>query len=77
MLRTRKSNLGCKFSHCVSKERNNIEARSAWCAIDVKGSTIRAKVNHISAGKFRIIDDKEGGKYIGTIVDASDIIHCT
>jgi hypothetical protein len=61
----------------VFKERNNIEARSAWCAIDVKGSTIRAKVNHIGAGKFRISDDKEGGKYIGTIVDASDIIHCT
>jgi hypothetical protein len=60
----------------VSKERNNIEARSAWCTIDVKGSAIRAKVNHIGAGKFRISDDKEG-KYIGTVVDASDILHCT
>jgi hypothetical protein len=48
----------------VPKERNNIEARSAWCAIDVKGSTIRAKVNHIGAGKFRIIDDKEGGNIL-------------
>jgi hypothetical protein len=27
-------------------------------------------------GKFQIIDDKEGGKYVGKIVDASDILHC-
>ncbi|MFL6398961.1 MAG: hypothetical protein ACJ72J_05190 [Nitrososphaeraceae archaeon] len=37
---------------------------------------LRAKVQHISRGKFKILVDKNGDKYTNNIVDASDIFHC-
>jgi hypothetical protein len=49
---------------------------SSWCNLLINGSNVRAKVKHLHAGKFRIIEDKVDGKYVGTVVDASDIFHC-
>jgi hypothetical protein len=31
------------------------------------------KILDIGRGKYRIVDDREGGKFIGKIVDASDV----
>jgi hypothetical protein len=42
----------------------------------VDNSKIKAKIKHIGAGKFQIEDDKSGGKYIGRVIDASDILRC-
>ncbi|MGA8403403.1 MAG: hypothetical protein WB664_01185 [Nitrososphaeraceae archaeon] len=40
------------------------------------GSNVRAKVKHVGSGKYRIIEDNGDGKYVGKVVDASDIFHC-
>ena len=48
---------------------------SSWCNLFINGSNVRAKVKHLHGGKFRIIEDKDDGKYVGTVVDASDIFH--
>ena len=52
------------------------DSDTSWCTVILNESTIRAEVKHVGRGKFRIIDDKSDGKYIGMIVDASDIFHC-
>jgi len=49
---------------------------SSWCNLLINGLNVRAKVKHLHAGKFRIIEDMDDGKYVGTVVDASDIFHC-
>jgi hypothetical protein len=49
---------------------------SSWCTLLINGSKVRAKVKHVGSGKYRIVEDKDDGKYIGTVVDASDIFHC-
>jgi hypothetical protein len=36
-----------------------------------------AKIIHKGGGKFKILEDRYGGKYINKIVDASDVIRCT
>jgi len=33
------------------------------------------KILHIRRGIYRIVDDREGGKFIGKIIDASDVSH--
>ena len=43
--------------------------------IDIDGQNVKAKIIHKKRGKFRIEDD-EGGKYKGRIIDASDITSC-
>jgi hypothetical protein len=60
----------------VSEDTESSDNDSSWCTIVLNESTVRAKVKHIGAGKFLIISDKNGGRYIGKIVDASDIFHC-
>jgi len=60
----------------VSEEPEISDNDSCWCTIVLNESTVRAKVKHIGAGKFLIISDKNGGRYVGKIVDASDIFHC-
>ena len=37
---------------------------------------IEAKIIHKGRGKFKILEDNCKGKYIGKIVDASDVIRC-
>ena len=55
---------------------DNSDNDSSWCNLLINGSNVRAKVIHLHAGKFRIIEDKVDGKYVGMVVDASDIFHC-
>ena len=46
-----------------------------WCLISIDGREIKAKIIHMGRGKFKILDDKDS-KYVGKIVDASDVVHC-
>ena len=62
-------------STTISKEE---KMYSCWCFLFVdEGVKIEAKIVHKGRGKFKILEDKYGGKYINKIVDASDIIRCT
>ena len=47
----------------------------SWCLLSVDGSEVKAKIMHIGRGGFRITAD-ESGRYVGKIIDASDILHC-
>jgi hypothetical protein len=51
------------------------ERRSCWSVLSINRVVIEAKIIHKRGGKFKIHDNR-GGKYIGTIVDASDVIRC-
>ena len=62
-------------STTISKEEKKY---SCWCFLSVdEGVKVEAKIVHKRRGKFKILEDKYGGKYINKIVDASDIIRCT
>jgi hypothetical protein len=41
-----------------------------------RGKRIKARLAHVGRGKFLILDDEEGGKYVDTTVDASHIVSC-
>ena len=57
----------------MPKEDNN---KTIWCRLYIDDfNTAKVKIIDIRRGKYRIIDDKEGGKYIGRIVDASEVAH--
>ena len=59
------------------KNNNNNKSRvreGDWCVVSVDGIVLRAKLIHKSRGKYTIVDDVKEGKYIDSIVDASDII---
>ena len=47
-----------------------------WCLVSINELTINAKIVHKGRGKFKILNDEYGGRYIDKIVDASDIVHC-
>jgi hypothetical protein len=50
---------------------------SSWCTIELSGGKrIKVKVKHTGGGKFLILADEEGEKFVGKRVDASDIINC-
>ena len=58
----------------MPKDNNNNNNKTIWCTYYIDDfNTTRVKILDIRGGKYRIIDDKEGGKYIGRIVDASDV----
>jgi hypothetical protein len=61
-------------STMISKEEKKY---SCWCFLFVDEAELEAKIVHKGGGKFKILEDKYGGKYINKIVDASDIIRCT
>jgi len=47
-----------------------------WCRYYIDDfNTAKVKILHIRRGRYRIVDDREGGKFIGKIVDASDVSH--
>ncbi|MGA9152208.1 MAG: hypothetical protein WBZ36_16660 [Candidatus Nitrosopolaris sp.] len=52
------------------------ERRSCWSVLSINRVVIEAKIIHTRGGKFKILDDNREGKYVGTIVDASDVIRC-
>jgi hypothetical protein len=60
------------FNITVKEERH-----SCWCVLFIDGVKIETKIIHKGRGKFKILEDKYGGKYINKIVDASDVIRCT
>jgi|GEM_PF-2348901 len=53
----------------------HIMMKETWCLVSIEGHETKAKIIHMGRGKFKILDD-EGRKYIGKIVDASDVVHC-
>jgi len=52
------------------------ERRSCWSVLSINRVVIKAKIIHKRGGKFKILDDNREGKYVGMIVDASDVIRC-
>ena len=62
---------GNSSNHSEAEER-----RSCWSVVSINRVVIKAKIIHKRGGKFKILDDNRGGRYIGTIVDASDVIRC-
>ena len=52
------------------------ERCSWWFVLSIDGLGIEAKIIHKGRGKFKILEDNCKGKYIGKIVDASDVIRC-
>ena len=60
-------------------ENKNIldtKRNSTWCTLSIDKIKLKAKIQHIGRGKFKILGDENGDKYINNIVDASDIFHC-
>jgi hypothetical protein len=55
-----------------------IERCSCWSFLLIDDSNVKveAKIIHTGRGKFKIVEDKYGGKYVNKIVDASDIVRC-
>lgn len=50
--------------------------KTIWCKYYIDDFvTARVRIEHVGRGKYKIIDDKEGGRYIGKIIDASDVSH--
>jgi hypothetical protein len=60
----------------VKKEQEEEEHYSCWCFLLIDGTKFEAKIVHKGRGKFKILNDENGGKYNNKIVDASDIIRC-
>jgi hypothetical protein len=63
------------------KNRNNdfivaIERSSCWAVLSIDSLKIETKIMHKGRGRFIILEDNYRGKYIGKIVDASDVIRC-
>lgn len=52
------------------------EKRSCWAIVSIDGFEIDAKIIHRGRGEFEILEDNYRGKYIGKLVDASDVIRC-
>lgn len=52
------------------------EKYSCWSVLFIDGLEIEAKIIHKGRGKFKIVEDNYNAKYVGKIVDASDVIRC-
>lgn len=59
-----------------SNSNKAVERRSCWSVLSIERFRIEAKIIHKRGGKFEILEDNCEGKYIGKIVDASDVIRC-
>jgi hypothetical protein len=52
----------------------NDDSKTIWCRFYIDDfNTAKVKILDLGRGKYRIIEDKEGGKYVGRIVDASEV----
>ena len=50
--------------------------KTIWCRYYIDDfNTAKVKILHIGGGRYKIVDDREGGKFVGKIVDASDVSH--
>jgi hypothetical protein len=71
----------------IIAEEEEEERYSCWCVLFIDDDNeeeeeeeevkTEAKIIHKGRGKFKILEDRYGGKYINKIVDASDVIRCT
>jgi hypothetical protein len=53
------------------------QKNSSWCVASINEIKNRVKITHIERGRFKVISDEEGDRYIENIIlDASDIFHC-
>lgn len=74
--------LGKYNSKNILEPCNNIkhnivaEKYSCWCFLVIGNVVVEAKIIHEGRGKFKILNDKCSRKYVGKIVDASDVIYC-
>ena len=67
---------GDELSDNSNKFSKTVESRSCWSVLAIDRLRIKAKIIHKRGGKFEILEDNCEGKYIGIIVDASDVIRC-
>jgi hypothetical protein len=45
-----------------------------WAIISIDGAITRAKIVHKSRGRYVIVEDSKGGKYVNRVIDAGDIM---
>lgn len=50
------------------------DKKGDWCIVSLDGAIIRARIIHMSRGRYKIVEDTKNGIYVDKIVDASDII---
>ncbi len=53
-----------------------MEKDAIWCLVSIEQETIEAKIIPMGRGKFKILEDAKGSKYIDRKIDASDIFYC-
>jgi hypothetical protein len=71
-----KLNSKLSLSKIKLERTKNAEYRCCWCVLLLNDTRLIAKIIHVSRGKFKILDDEYGGKYVNETVDASDILSC-
>ena len=54
----------------------NKKEHSCWCFLYIDEVKLEAKIVHKGRGRFKILNDEYGGRYINKIVDASDVVRC-
>lgn len=67
---------GIAISRTATTTRKDEERYSCWCFLYIDEVMLEAKIVHKGRGKFKILNDEFGGRYINKIVDASDIVRC-
>ena len=61
----------------MSVTNSTLEKHSSWCSAELnEGKKIKVRLKHVGRGKFVILEDEEGGKYIDKKIDASEIVSC-
>jgi hypothetical protein len=54
----------------------NDDSKTIWCRLYIDDfNTAKVRILDLGRGKYSIIEDKEASKYVGRIVDASDVAH--
>jgi hypothetical protein len=69
-------NIGMTIIDKLRDEKLEEERYSCWCLLLIDGTRFEAKIVHKGRGKFKVLNDKHGGKCSNKIVDASDDIRC-
>src|SRR5919201_5287862 len=49
---------------------------AAWCTVDYDENIFQAFVVHKRRGKFLILKDNQEGRYVNSVIDASNILAC-
>jgi hypothetical protein len=59
-----------------AEDNNDDSSRGTWCNLSIGDIKLKAKIQHRGRGKFKILNDENGDKYINNVIDASDIFDC-